>query len=445
MKRTVALLPVLIALQVGVQPALAWTWPVDGPVLRPFVLGEDPYAAGQHRGIDVGAASGVPVRAPAAGVASFAGSVPGGGRTVTIQTDDGYSVTLVHLGSVGVSRTAVVGEGDTVGAIGPSGTPEHGQPYVHLGVRLSADEHAYLDPLSLLPARAPEGEPPSAPAPQTVQQPLAGADEPAGPAAPETAAAKPSRGKPEPAESTQTGSGPAAESAPVAGARSSARSGLRKRPARDGARGASPTASVPKAVQAPRGRPGLALGSGRAGRRQADGQVQSLPTLEAAGSARTRRESFEPPGQPAVTPQQRQAASPHAGLDPGVIRAAALGAALGALAVLVSLRVRRRQLVDARLAHRPAAVFLDDPPRPAEHAVLPRPVEEDRVALDRDLERVLLGEAESLPDLDRNHDPAQLVHVANDPRSSHSLFRAQRCAHRCNSPRRFRVNRVGVR
>ena len=36
MKRLVILLPVLLALQVGVQPALAWTWPVDGPVLRPF-------------------------------------------------------------------------------------------------------------------------------------------------------------------------------------------------------------------------------------------------------------------------------------------------------------------------------------------------------------------------------------------------------------------------
>src|SRR5438046_2277999 len=49
MKRLVILLPVLLALQVGVQPALAWTWPVDGPALRPFILGADPYAAGPHR------------------------------------------------------------------------------------------------------------------------------------------------------------------------------------------------------------------------------------------------------------------------------------------------------------------------------------------------------------------------------------------------------------
>ena len=51
-------------------------WPADGPVLRPFQLGADPYAAGQHRGIDVGGAAGAPVRRPAAGTVSFAGSVP---------------------------------------------------------------------------------------------------------------------------------------------------------------------------------------------------------------------------------------------------------------------------------------------------------------------------------------------------------------------------------
>src|ERR671931_386280 len=34
----------------------AWTWPPDGPVLQPFVFDPaHPYAAGQHRGIDIGA------------------------------------------------------------------------------------------------------------------------------------------------------------------------------------------------------------------------------------------------------------------------------------------------------------------------------------------------------------------------------------------------------
>ena len=108
MNRLIALLPVLIAFQAGAPPALAWTWPVDGPVLRPFVLGDDPYAGGQHRGIDVAAAAGAPVRSPATGVVSFAGTVPGGGRTLTVETADGYSVTLVHLGSIAVPRASAI-------------------------------------------------------------------------------------------------------------------------------------------------------------------------------------------------------------------------------------------------------------------------------------------------------------------------------------------------
>ena len=94
MKGLALLLPVLVALQVGVQPALAWAWPADGPVLRPFVLGDDPYAAGQHRGHRHRRARGSSVRAPISGSVSFAGTVPTGGRTITIRTADGYAVTL---------------------------------------------------------------------------------------------------------------------------------------------------------------------------------------------------------------------------------------------------------------------------------------------------------------------------------------------------------------
>lgn len=154
MKRLLVLLPALLAIQVGVSPALAWTWPVDGPVLQSFRLGADPYEGGQHRGVDVGAPAGAPVVAPAAGAVSFAGTVPGGGQVVTIQTADGYSVTLVHLGTITAERGAVVGEGEPVGSVGPSGAPELPVPYVHLGIRVTEDENGYLDPLTFLPPRS---------------------------------------------------------------------------------------------------------------------------------------------------------------------------------------------------------------------------------------------------------------------------------------------------
>ena len=133
--------------------AHAWSWPVQGPVVQPFSYDEaHPYASGQHRGVDIGAdAVGERVVAPAAGTVSFAGTVPSNGKTVTIETADGYSVTLTHLGSIAVPRGTTVAEQDTMGTIGPSGTPEVDEPYVHLGIRITADPNGYVDPLGLLP------------------------------------------------------------------------------------------------------------------------------------------------------------------------------------------------------------------------------------------------------------------------------------------------------
>src|SRR5262245_20207679 len=145
--------------------ARAWTWPVDGPVVRPFSLGPDPYAGGQHRGIDVGAASGVAVRAPAGGTVSFAGTVPGGGLTVAIRTADDLSVTLLHLGSLAVHRGDAVAEGSVIGTVGPSGTTDVDVPYVYMGVRVASQAEGYIDPLSLLPARAVVAVPPDPPQP----------------------------------------------------------------------------------------------------------------------------------------------------------------------------------------------------------------------------------------------------------------------------------------
>lgn len=126
---------------------------MQGPVLKQFSYDEaHPYAAGQHRGIDIGAEdAGESVVAPAAGTVSFAGTVPTNGESVTIQTTDGYSITLTHLGTIHVAKGATVAERDSIGTVGPSGTPEADGPYVHLGVRHTADPNGYVDPSTLLP------------------------------------------------------------------------------------------------------------------------------------------------------------------------------------------------------------------------------------------------------------------------------------------------------
>ena len=132
-----------------------------------------------------GATTGAPVLAPAAGVVSFAGTVPTHGRTVTIQTADGYAVSLTHLGRVAVVRGDSVAEGAPIGVVGTSGEPEWPSSYVHLGIRVGAGADDYVDPMTLLPPRpvlpppaavaspAPVPEPAPAPVPTPVPTPVA--------------------------------------------------------------------------------------------------------------------------------------------------------------------------------------------------------------------------------------------------------------------------------
>ena len=173
-----------------VPAAGAWTWPAAGPVVQPFSFDPaHPYAAGQHRGVDIAGDSGTTVVAPEGGSVSFAGTVPSSGKSVTILTADGYAVTLTHLGSVVLIKGAAVAEGDAVGTIGPSGDPEVETPYVHLGVRVATDQEGYLDPAGFLPDRVattpPSGAVPSPAPPPTT--PTTG-DAPTAPAAPVAAA-----------------------------------------------------------------------------------------------------------------------------------------------------------------------------------------------------------------------------------------------------------------
>src|SRR5262249_25098647 len=104
--RRLLVLAVLAALLVT-PVAQAWSWPAGGDVLQRFDFDPaHPYSGGQHRGIDVAGDEGASVAAPASGTVTFAGSVPGSGKSVTITTPDGYAVTLTHLGSIGVTKDA---------------------------------------------------------------------------------------------------------------------------------------------------------------------------------------------------------------------------------------------------------------------------------------------------------------------------------------------------
>ncbi|TPQ19846.1 M23 family metallopeptidase [Streptomyces sporangiiformans] len=134
----------------GAVPAVGRAWPVG---TRPRVTrGWEPpastYGRG-HRGVDLAAPSGTPVRAVAPGRVSFAGRVAGRG-VVSVELDgtgDPPVRTTYEPVRATARKGAKVTAGEVVGVVEPAGS-HCATPCLHWGLR-RAD--AYLDPLSVLP------------------------------------------------------------------------------------------------------------------------------------------------------------------------------------------------------------------------------------------------------------------------------------------------------
>jgi len=185
MPRPIALAAALLALWLlCAAPAGAsagWTWPVAGEVITGYRNGDDPYAGGQHRGIDIAADPGTPVGAAAGGIVRFAGTAGSSGLTVSVRTSDGrLDTSYLHLSEVTVREGDAVAGGDRLGAVGVSGRRSAHRPHLHFGVREAGTRHAYVDPLNLLgPLPAPGPEPPgAAPLPEPLPVPVAPAPAP---------------------------------------------------------------------------------------------------------------------------------------------------------------------------------------------------------------------------------------------------------------------------
>ena len=98
--------------------ASAWSWPVDGAVLRPFSLGADPYAAGSIAGSTLPGPTAGRSR-PGGGHRHVRGCVPASGRTVTILTATGTPSPSPTSG-----RSVAKGEVDRGGRCGRDRRPE---------------------------------------------------------------------------------------------------------------------------------------------------------------------------------------------------------------------------------------------------------------------------------------------------------------------------------
>ena len=124
-------------------------WPVMGPISSSFGQREDPVLGNGegefHKGVDITAPIGTPIRATADGVVKSAGMVNGYGREVVLDHGRGVETCYGHMSGFAVMGGETVVRGQVIGYVGHSGrtTGNH----VHYEVRLRSipvNPHKYL-------------------------------------------------------------------------------------------------------------------------------------------------------------------------------------------------------------------------------------------------------------------------------------------------------------
>jgi murein DD-endopeptidase MepM/ murein hydrolase activator NlpD len=134
----------------------AFVWPVTGRISgrfgnqRVYVVNGKGVPKSPHSGMDIAAPEGTPVKAPAAGIVSFAdGGLYLTGGTLLIDHGHGVSSNFLHLSRIDVKVGQRIAQGQVVGAVGKTGRATG--PHLHWGLNWF---DVRLDPLLLLePAR----------------------------------------------------------------------------------------------------------------------------------------------------------------------------------------------------------------------------------------------------------------------------------------------------
>lgn len=113
-------------------------WPVKGWITSGFGRRISPFTGqpAMHRGLDIGAAPGSPIQAPANGIVRIADYDSKMGRFITIDHGFGIETQYGHLQKILVARGQRVRRGENIGLVGSSGRFSTG-PHLHYQVAVN--------------------------------------------------------------------------------------------------------------------------------------------------------------------------------------------------------------------------------------------------------------------------------------------------------------------
>jgi murein DD-endopeptidase MepM/ murein hydrolase activator NlpD len=118
--------------QTNIRPSI---WPVEGRLQSHFGKRMDPFSGegALHRGVDITAPTGTPVRAAADGVVLHANVMSGYGKLVIVDHGNGFETYYAHLSRFAVVAGQEIRQGELVGAVGSTGRVT--APHLHYEVR----------------------------------------------------------------------------------------------------------------------------------------------------------------------------------------------------------------------------------------------------------------------------------------------------------------------
>lgn len=124
-------------------------WPVMGPITSSFGQREDPVLGNGegefHKGLDISAPNGTPVRATADGTVKLAGLANGYGREVIVDHGHGLETCYGHLSGFAVMPGETVVRGQVIGYVGHSGRVTGNNLHYEVRIRNApVNPHKYL-------------------------------------------------------------------------------------------------------------------------------------------------------------------------------------------------------------------------------------------------------------------------------------------------------------